>query len=308
MISLILTAALAGAPVAADDDGSSPAPSAPPRSGFSQFSEGGLSKTAEEEEKRLRSGSPKKAPGTSPSTTTTPGPETRKDPRAGLSEEAKAELRQRTRQEITTKKAIDQARDETASMLDEVRGVLSDLEQGASVRPNITVLPPPGEAKGPGCDLELPQILAFELQRIRAVRDEAQLMLEMHEANLKIVQDKLDELEQLRVQLDTSREALEQTLGRKSLVDDEKEKERRRLRLLMSSQAMKPKKIAALMNEISLEEARVLLEALDDNTAKAVLEALSPERLAQIVSDDDKKSARKPTEPTTTATKPKETL
>ena len=57
---------------------------------------------------------------------------------------------------------------------------------------------------------------------------------------------------------------------------------------------MKPKKIAALMEEISIDEARVLLEALPETAAKSVLEALPPERLAQIVSETKKKSTSPP--------------
>ena len=66
---------------------------------------------------------------------------------------------------------------------------------------------------------------------------------------------------------------------------------------------MKPKKIAALMEEISIEEARVLLESLPENLAKGVLEALSPSRLSLIVS-----SRRSNEEATTTSSKPKENL
>jgi flagellar motility protein MotE (MotC chaperone) len=302
VIPLIFTAALAAAPVAADDAAAPPAES---RSGFSRFSEGGT-----EDEPRSDGSRAPGAPGRGKSTSSPATTSSTSDPRApARSEAAKAEQRQRTRQEVATKKAVKQAREETASMLEEVRGVISSLENGEPPPPNATVLPPPGEAKGPGCDLELPQILAFELQRIRAVRDEAEMMLEMHEQNLKIVQDKLDELEKTRAELDKSREALEETLSRKSLVDDEKDKERRRIRLLMSSRTMKPKKIAALMDEISLDEARVLLEALDEPTSKAVLEALSPERLAKIVAADKTSSTKKQaTEATPTASKSKETL
>ena len=65
------------------------------------------------------------------------------------------------------------------------------------------------------------------------------------------------------------------------------------------------KKIAALMEEISLEEARVLLEALPEQAAKSVLEALPPERLAQIVGQ---KKPPKPEATTATSAKSKETL
>jgi flagellar motility protein MotE (MotC chaperone) len=307
VIRLFLTAALVGTPFAADDS-ATPTTSDAPRSGFSRFSEGGVSKEPEKDISKGPTGNTKK-PTSTLSTTSSPAPlEPRVGPPAPASATTRAEQRQRTRQEAETKNALKQARDETITMLEEVRGIISNLEKGEPAPGDAVVLPPPGEAKGPGCDLELPQILAFELQRIRAVRDEALVMLEMHEQNLKIVQDKLDELEKSREQLDKSREALEETLSRKSVVDDEKEKERRRVRLLMSSRAMKPKKIAALMEQISLEEARVLLEALDDTTSKAVLEALPPERLSKIVSEDKTTSNRKPTESTNTASKSKETL
>lgn len=306
MISLILTAALLGAP-ATGDEGTTTTPKEAPRSGFSRFSEGGLTKNAEEEAKKAKAGEAKKK-STKASSATEAGGEARSDAKTDGKGETKAEQRKRNRQEMTTKKAVDQARDETAEMLDEVKGVISKMEKGQPVNPDVTVRPTPKESKGQSCDLELPQVLAFELQRIRAVRDETQMMLEMHEQNLKDIQDKLDELEKAREQLDKSRTALEETLSRKTLVDDEKEKERRRLRLLMSSRAMKPKKIAALMDEISLDEARVLLESLDDATSKAVLEALSPERLARIVAEDKSTSSKKAAEPTTTSTKPKETL
>ncbi|MBM4279565.1 MAG: hypothetical protein FJ137_01990 [Deltaproteobacteria bacterium] len=306
MIPLLFTAALAAAPVAADDDAAPPTES---RSGFSRFSEGGLDDIPGSDTTRTPSApkavKPPSTTGTRSSSTTAPRAPTR-------TEAEKAEQRQKTRQELATKSAVKQAREETVTMLEEVRGVLSSLEAGEPPPPNVTVLPPPGEAKGPGCDLELPQILAFELQRIRAVRDEAEMMLEMHEQNLEIIQDKLDELEKTRAELDKSREVLEETLSRKSLVDDEKDKERRRIRLLMSSRTMKPKKIAALMDEISVDEARVLLEALDEPTSKAVLEALSPERLAKIVASDKTSktsSTKRPaTEATPTASKSKETL
>ena len=205
-------------------------------------------------------------------------------------------------QDKANRKVVNEARSEAAEMLEEVRGVISNMEKGTPIVPDVTVLPP--EKKEASCDLELPQVLAFELQRIRAVRDEAMLMLDLHDKNLAEIDTKLQELQTARQQLDKSRAALEETLARKSTVDDEKEKERRRLRLLMSSRQMKPKKIAALMEEISIEEARVLLEALPEVAAKGVLEALPPERLAQIVGQ------KKPPRPeaTTSSAKPKETL
>lgn len=307
MITLVLTAALLGAPATADDGAATAEPPEAPRSGFSRFSEGGLTKNADDDAKKTKAAEAKKKATKAPSPT-----ETTDEPRDGVKSDAKsetkAEQRKRNRQEITSRKAVDQAREETADMLEEVKGVISSMEKGQPVNPDVTVRPAPKEAKNQNCDLELPQVLAFELQRIRAVRDEAQMMLEMHEQNLKDIQDKLDELEKAREQLDKARSSLEETLSRKTLVDDEKEKERRRLRLLMSSRAMKPKKIAALMDEISLDEARVLLESLDDATSKAVLEALSPERLARIVSEDKSTSSKKAAEPTTTSAKPKETL
>jgi flagellar motility protein MotE (MotC chaperone) len=213
--------------------------------------------------------------------------------------------KKKKQQEQTTKKVVDKARAETAEMLDEVRGVISSMEKGEPVAPDVTVLPSQKEDDGKTCDLELPQILAFELQRVRAVRDEAAVMLDLHEKNVIEIEAKLEQLEAARQQLDKSRAALEETLSRKSTVDDEKEKERRRLRLLLSSRQMKPKKIAALMEEISLEEARVLLEALPEQAAKAVLEALPPERLAQIVGQ---KKPPKPEATTATSAKSKETL
>lgn len=309
MINLVLTAALLGTP-ATGDEGPAATKDAP-RSGFSRFSEGGLTKNGDEEARKPRGADPKKKASTTKETTEA-ALEARTDARGStkteLSSEAKAQQKKRTRQELMTKKAIDEAREETANMLEEVKGVISSMEKGQPVSPDVTVRPASKDGEGPGCDLELPQVLAFELQRIRAVRDEAQMMLEMHEQNLKDIQDKLDELEKSREQLDKARSTLEDTLSRKSIVDDEKEKERRRLRLLMSSRAMKPKKIAALMDEISLDEARVLLESLDDATSKAVLEALSPERLARIVAPEKSASSKKAIEPTTTSAKPKETL
>lgn len=309
MIRLLLTAALVGAPLVADESATT-TPEAP-RSGFSRFSEGGLTKNAADEAKKAKAGEAKKK--TTKSTATTEATseardDVKSDAKTDARGETKAEQRKRNRQEITTKKAVDQAREETADMLEEVKGVISSMEKGQPVNPDVTVRPTPKDSKTQSCDLELPQVLAFELQRIRAVRDEAQMMLDMHEQNLKEIQDKLDELEKAREQLDKSRSALEETLSRKTVVDDEKEKERRRLRLLMSSRTMKPKKIAALMAEISIEEARVLLESLDDVTSKAVLEALSPERLARIVEEDKSTSSKKAAEPTTTSAKPKETL
>ena len=123
----------------------------------------------------------------------------------------------------------------------------------------------------------------LELERIRAIRDETQIMLELHDKNVVDIETKLSELEAARQKLDRARSALEETLTRKSKIDDDKEKERRRIRLLLSSGQMKPKKIAALMEQISVEESRVLLEALPEATAKAVLEALPSDRLALIV-------------------------
>lgn len=306
MITFVLTAALLGAP-ATSDEGAATTTKEAPRSGFSRFSEGGLTKNDDDEAKKAKVGDPKKKSTKSPATTET-ADEAHGDARSEAKNETKAEQRKRNRQEMTTKKAVDSAREETANMLEEVKGVISKMEKGQPVSPDVTVRPASKESEGPGCDLELPQVLAFELQRIRAVRDEAQMMLEMHEQNLKDIEDKLDEMEKAREQLDKARTSLEETLSRKSMVDDEKEKERRRLRLLMSSRSMKPKKIAALMDEISLDEARVLLESLDETTSKAVLEALSPERLARIVAEDKSTSSKKAAEPTTTSAKPKETL
>jgi hypothetical protein len=306
VITVVLTAALLGMPAASDEKTTTTEPATEaPRSSFSRFSEGGLNDGNDADGKKAKTGDPKKK-----STKTTTGEtegDAKGDAAANAKTETKAEQKKRNRQEMTTKKAVDHAREETAEMLEEVKGVISKMEKGQPVSPDVTVRPASRESKGPGCDLELPQVLAFELQRIRAVRDEAEMMLEMHEQNLKDIENKLAELEKVREQLDKSRAALEETLSRKSVVEDDKEKERRRLRLLMSSRAMKPKKIAALMDEISLDEARVLLEALDELTSKAVLEALSPERLARIVAED-KSSSKKTTEPTTTSAKPKETL
>jgi Mg/Co/Ni transporter MgtE len=68
---------------------------------------------------------------------------------------------------------------------------------------------------------------------------------------------------------------------------------------------MKPKKIAALMEEITIDEARVLLESLPETAQKAVLEALSPERLAVIVSQA---KSEKPETTNTSTTSSKESL
>ena len=189
---------------------------------------------------------------------------------------------------------IDGVRDETNEMLEQVRNVISGMEKGERGLPDVTVLPPPNDEAGKGCDVDIPSVLSFELERIRAIRDEAQIMLDLHDKNLLEIEEKLTTLEVARKQLDRSREALEEALSKKSSADTEQEKERRRLRLLLSSRQMKPKKIAALMEEISIDEARVLLEALPETAAKSVLEALPPERLAQIVSETKKKSTSPP--------------
>jgi hypothetical protein len=280
MIIAILTSALLGLPVADDHGGQDAAhaeekksdqPGAPQDGGgFSRFSEGGQKNG----EKNLNAAKLK-------------GVDTKK-----------------LKQEAATKKIVDKARDETAEMLDEVRGVISSMERGAPITPDVTIIQKDKTTKQT-CDLELPQILAFELQRIRAVRDEAVLMLDIHEKNVQDIDEKLTALEAARQQLDKAREQLEKTLARKSTVDDEKEKERRRLRLLLSSRAMKPKKIAALMEEITIDEARVLLESLPETAQKSVLEALSPERLAVIVSQA---KSTKPETTNTSTTSPKESL
>jgi flagellar motility protein MotE (MotC chaperone) len=189
------------------------------------------------------------------------------------------------------KKVIDGVRDETNEMLEQVRNVISGMEKGDRGLPDVTVLPPPKDEAGKGCDVDVPSVLSFELERIRAIRDEAQIMLDLHDRNLLEIEEKLSRLEVARKQLDGSREALEKSLSMKSSADTEQEKERRRLRLLLSSRQMKPKKIAALMEEISIDEARVLLEALPETAAKSVLEALPPERLAQIVSETKKSTS-----------------
>jgi flagellar motility protein MotE (MotC chaperone) len=194
------------------------------------------------------------------------------------------------------KKVIDGVRDETNDILEQVRNVISGMEKGDRGLPDITVLPPPTDQDGKGCDVDVPSVLRFELERIRAIRDEAQIMIDLHDKNVLEIEQKLGQLEVARAQLDRSREALEKTLSMKSSVDSEQKKERQRLRLLLSSRQMKPKRIAALMEEISIEEARVLLEALPETAAKSVLEALPPKRLAQIVSETKKKS----TAPSTT--------
>jgi hypothetical protein len=312
MIAVILTAALVAAPLV--DDGA--AAEAPKQgSGFSRFSEGGLGKKPEEEAKKSPMAIP--PPKAAKTTTTANAPEGSvakvegspvQEPATPAKAETKEEKKKRQKRELTTKKAVDAARNETIEMLDEVKSVLSGLERGLPVQPEVTVVPKAMPSGRQECDLELPQIIAFELQRIRVVRDEAEMMLQMHDENLKVVEQKIEELEKSRKQLDEARTALEETLSRKSLVDDDKEKERRRLRLLMSSRTMKPRKLAALMNELSLDEARVLLESLNEATSKAVLEALSPERLAKIMSEDKKSSTKRTSEPTTTAAKPKETL
>ncbi len=273
---LLLASALVGLPVA-DDPGAEPksatttATPPPPPAGITRVSEPGLTKGGRSEPPRADAPEPKKKKATDP----------------------------------TTKKIIDETREETVEMLQEVRGVIKSMERGEPVAPDVTVLPPQKEDDGRTCDLELPQILAFELQRIQAVRSEAMLMLDMHDKNLLEIEAKLEQLEQARQQLDKARTSLEETLSRKSVVEDEKEKERRRLRLLMASKSMKPKKIAALMAELSLEEARVLLEALPEAAAKSVLEALPPDRLAQIVGQQ---KAARPEATTSTAPKNKEAL
>jgi hypothetical protein len=189
-----------------------------------------------------------------------------------------------------TKKAIDGVREETNEMIEQVRNIISGMENGQKAIPDVNVLPPQDSESGKGCDIDIPSVLSFELERIRAIRDEAQIMIDLHDKNVLEIEDKIGKLEVARKQLDRAREALEKALSTKSSVDTEQEKERRSLRLLLSSRQMKPKKIAALMEQISLDEARVLLEALPETAAKSVLEALPPERLAQIVSDTKKKS------------------
>jgi flagellar motility protein MotE (MotC chaperone) len=272
---LLLASALVGLPVA-DDQGAEPK-SATPTTKAAEPPPAGITRSSE--------------PGLTRGTRSEPSPAATTDPK-------------KKKQDQATKKVVDKAREDTVEMLEEIRGVIKSMEKGEAATPDVTVLPPQKEDDGKTCDLELPQILAFELQRIQAVRNEAMLMLDMHEQNLLEIEKKLDELKQAREQLDKSRVALEETLSRKTVVDDDKEKERRRLRLLLSSRAMKPKKIAALMAEISTEEARVILEQLPEQQAKAVLESLPPERLAQIVGQ--KKSSRP--EETTSTTKPKEAL
>lgn len=264
------SAAAAEAAAAAAAEAAATAPVDASTPGFSRFSEPGLTKGGESASSKA-----KKA----------------------------ADTKKKQLQDMATKKAVDKAREETLEMLDEVRGAISKMEKGEPATPDVSVLPPQRDESARRCDVDLPQILAFEMQRTRAVRDEAQLMLDMHEKNLEEIESKLTELKTARLELDKSRTLLEDTLSRKSVVDDSKEKERRRLRLLMSSRAMKPKKIAALMEEISIEEARVLLESLPENLAKGVLEALSPSRLSLIVS-----SRRSNEEATTTSSKPKENL
>jgi len=182
-----------------------------------------------------------------------------------------------------TKKVIDEVREETSEMLEQVRNVLSGMEKGGTTFPDVTIMPPPKNEEGKGCDVDIPRVLAFELERIRAIRDETEIMLDLHDKNIVDIETKLSELEAARQKLERARSALEETLMRKSKIDHDKEKERRRIRLLLSSGQMKPKKIAALMEQISVEESRVLLEALPEATAKSVLEALPSDRLALIV-------------------------
>jgi hypothetical protein len=216
MIIAILTSALLGLPVADDHGGHDAAHAEEKKSdktaapedggGFSRFSEGGQKNG----EKNLNAAKLK-------------GVDTKK-----------------LKQEAATKKIVDKARDETAEMLDEVRGVISSMEKGVPVAPDVTILQKEKSTKQT-CDLELPQILAFELQRIRAARDEAVLMLDIHEKNLQDIDEKLT----------------------------------------------------------------ALLESLPETAQKAVLEALSPERLAVIVSQA---KSEKPETTNTSTTSSKESL
>lgn len=188
-----------------------------------------------------------------------------------------------------TKKVVDDVRQETAEMIEQVRGLISGMEKGEKFPADVSVFPPPTEQReGRVCDIDTPRVISFELERIRSIRDEAQIMLELHDKNILEIESKLGQLEVARKQLDRSREALEKALSLKSAADTEQEKERRRLRLLLSSRQMKPRKLAALMEEISVEEARVLLEALPEADAKSVLEALPAERLSRIVASSKK--------------------
>jgi hypothetical protein len=268
MRAIVLAMCLAGLPVADDDPAKSSSTSSstetPPIIRFSEPA------------------TPQGSTSAPTSSTSEPGAEA--PPKSPASEAPKKPTATRKQELVPeSKKVIDEVREETSEMLEQVRNVISGMEKGDTTLPDVTVMPPPKNEEGKGCDVDIPRVLAFELERIRAIRDETQIMLELHDKNVVDIETKLSELEAARQKLDRARSALEETLTRKSKIDDDKEKERRRIRLLLSSGQMKPKKIAALMEQISVEESRVLLEALPEATAKAVLEALPSDRLALIV-------------------------
>ena len=270
MRAIMLALCLAGLPVADDDpakssSGTAPSTDPPP---ITRFSEPAAASDS------TSSSSTKSKKGESPEV---PGKSSESEPAKKPTSTKKQDL------VPETKKVIDEVREETSDMLEQVRNVISGMEKGGTTFPDVTIMPPPKNEEGKGCDVDVPRVLAFELERIRAIRDETQIMLDLHDKNIIDIETKLSELEAARQKLDRARSALEETLTRKSKVEDDKEKERRRIRLLLSSGQMKPKKIAALMEQISVEESRVLLEALPEATSKAVLEALPPERLALIV-------------------------
>jgi hypothetical protein len=265
MRAIVLAMCLAGLPVADDDPAKSSSTSSPT-----------------ETPPIIRFSEPASPQGSTSTPTIEPGAEA--SPKSPASEGSKKPTSAKKQELVPeSKKVIDEVREETSEMLEQVRNVISGMEKGDTALPDITVMPPPKNEEGKGCDVDVPRVLAFELERIRAIRDETQIMLELHDKNVVDIETKLSELEAARQKLDRARSALEETLTRKSKIDDDKEKERRRIRLLLSSGQMKPKKIAALMEQISVEESRVLLEALPEATAKAVLEALPSDRLALIV-------------------------
>jgi hypothetical protein len=268
MRAIVLALCLAGLPVADDDPAKNSSTSSstekPPIVRFSEPA------------------TPQGSTSTPSTSTSEPGAEA--SPKSPASEPSKKPTSAKKLELVPeSKKVIDEVREETSEMLEQVRNVISGMEKGDTTLPDVTIMPPPKNEEGKGCDVDVPRVLAFELERIRAIRDETQIMLDLHDKNVVDIETKLSELEAARQKLDRARSALEETLTRKSKIDDDKEKERRRIRLLLSSGQMKPKKIAALMEQISVEESRVLLEALPEATAKAVLEALPADRLALIV-------------------------